>query len=331
MSTNRVLDFKKNNLNLVCRYWININKMNDKEKLDYLNKQLGTSYESLYNVCWNYISSCHKLSEDFIREFKDDVVWTYISSCQKLSEDFIREFGDMVDWYRISAFQKLSENFIREFKDRLDWGQISRFQKLSEDFIREFKDMVSWSYISESQKLSENFIREFKHKVNWSDISIYQKLSENFIREFKGEVSWYLISSYQKLSDDFIREFKDNLNLYSIMDNWIYKDAEFLKAQVEKTGLYECHNDYFIAYKGIRSDRYSKYNFQYQYLPGETYESFCDCSSSEFSFGLSVWTEGKAKEYSDELVVKVKVRYEDVGRVVHNGGKVRCRKITILD
>jgi hypothetical protein len=31
------------------------------------------------------------------------------------------------------------------------------------------------------------------------------------------------------------------------------------------------------------------------------------------------------------LVVKVKVNYEDVGRVVHEGGKIRCRKITILD
>ena len=213
----------------------------------------------------------------------------------------------------------------------MSWYRITRCQKLSEDFIREFSDRVDWNYISTCQKLSENFIREFKHKVNWPDISIYQKLSENFIREFKGEVSWYWISSYQKLSDDFIREFKDILDLDSIRDNWAYKDAEFLKAQVEATGLYECHDDYFIAYKGIRSDRYSKYNFQYQYLPGETYEAFCDCSPSEISFGLSVWTEGKAKEYSDELVVKVKVRYEDVGRVVHDGGKIRCRRITILD
>ena len=331
MSTNMVLDFKKNNLNLACRYWININKMNDKEKLDYLNKQLGTSYESLDNIDWDYISSCQKLSESFIREFKYKVVWYYVSSCQKLSEDFIREFSDMVDWYRISLLQKLSENFIREFKDRVYWRNISKYQKLSVDFIREFKDRVDWRYISESQKLSEDFIREFKDRVDWSGISIYQKLSEDFIREFKDKVSWNWISEYQKLSYDFIREFKDNLKLDLIIGNWIYKDAEFLKEQVEATGLYECHDDYFIAYKGIRSDRYSKYNFQYQYLPGETYESFCDCSSSEFSFGLSVWTEGKAKEYSDELVVKVKVRYEDVGRVVHNGGKIRCRRITILD
>jgi hypothetical protein len=306
-------------------------KMNDKERLDYLNKQLGTSYESLDDVDWNYISIYQNLSESFIREFKDMVKWNWISEYQKLSEDFIREFSDRVVWGHISQYQELSEGFIREFKDKVNWACVSSYQKLSDDFIREFSDMVDWYQISARQELSEDFIREFKHKVNWSDISIYQKLSEDFIREFKGDVSWYLISSYQKLSDGFIREFKYNLDLDSIARNWAYKDAEFLKAQVEKTGLYECHDDYFIAYKGIRSDRYSKYNFQYQYLPGETYESFCDCSSSENSFGLSVWTEEKAKEYSDELVVKVKVRYEDVGRVVHNGGKIRCRKITILD
>ena len=33
----------------------------------------------------------------------------------------------------------------------------------------------------------------------------------------------------------------------------------------------------------------------------------------------------------DELIVKVKIRYEDVGRVVHNGGKIRCFKMEILD
>jgi hypothetical protein len=113
--------------------------------------------------------------------------------------------------------------------------------------------------------------------------------------------------------------------------SWINKDAEFLKEQIISTGLYECHDDYFIAYKGIRSDRYSAYNFQYQYMPGETYESFCDCSTEKNSFGLSVWTKEEATKYCDELVVKVKVKYEDVGRVVNDEGKVRCRKITILD
>ena len=96
--------------------------------------------------------------------------------------------------------------------------------------------------------------------------------------------------------------------------------------------MYECHEDYFIAHKTIRRDRYSHFNFQYQYLPNETYEAHCDCTNDENSFGLSVWTEKGAKEYNDTgLIVKVKVKYEDVGRLVHDENKIRCFKIEVLD
>jgi hypothetical protein len=54
-----------------------------------------------------------------------------------------------------------------------------------------------------------------------------------------------------------------------------------LKQQVINTGLYECYDDYFIAYKSIRSNRCNRYNFQYQYLTGETYEVHCDCTDDE--------------------------------------------------
>ena len=53
--------------------------------------------ENINNVNWDYISFSQKLSEDFIREFKDKVDWDYISYYQKLSQDFIREFKDKVN------------------------------------------------------------------------------------------------------------------------------------------------------------------------------------------------------------------------------------------
>ena len=290
------------------------------------NAILGTDYQNWTDV------SCHKgLTEDFIREFADEVNWFSISLYQHLSEDFIREFKDKVDWFSISEQQHLSEDFIREFKDRLDWFYVSVNQHLSEDFIREFKDRVNWNWISMFQHLSEAFIREFKDDVYWSYISTYQRLSEDFIRKFKDKVNWVNISAYQYLSKEFIEEFKDNIDMKWIADSWHYKSTEEKKKAVESTGLYECHDDYFIAYKGIRSDRYSNYNFQYQYIKGETYETWCDCSADEDSFGFSAWTEEKATKYCNELVVRVKVRYEDVGRVVHNGGKIRCFKLEMLD
>ena len=305
---------------------------NEEEELDYINKECKTNYSSLEEVDWWYISVFQKLSEDFIREFQDKVWWSWISEYQKLSEDFIREFQDKVDWRMISRYQTLSEEFIREFADKVNWYYISMFEKLSEPFIREFQDTVDWKNISTYQKLSERFIQEFQDNFDWYSISTYQKLSEDFLREYKDKVNWWYISRYQKLSEDFIREFNINNEFGDVKGkSWLYKDKEFLKQQVIESGLYECHEDYFIAYKGIKKDRYSKFNFQYQYFKGETYEAHCDCTDEENSFGLSVWTEEQAKNYCDELIVRVKVNYEDVGRLVHDNGKIRVRKLTVLD
>ena len=296
------------------------------DALERANAILGTNYDD-----WVSLSMHKGLTEDFIREFADEVDYETISTYQLLSEDFIREFADRVDWDTISVYQHLSEDFIREFKDKVDWFYISEYQHLSEDFIREFKDRVHWGCISNYQNLSESFIREFADKVNWYWISHYQRLSEDFIREFKDKVCWYWISDCQRLSEDFIREFKDKLYTDFVTDSWHYKSTEEKKKAVMETGLYECHEDYFIAYKGIRRDRYSAYNFHYQYLKGHTYETWCDCSTEENSFGFSAWTEEKAREYCNKLIVRVKIRYEDVGRVVHNGGKIRCFKLEVLD
>ena len=257
--------------------------------------------------------------------------WRLLSTHEGLTEEFIREFADMFDWEYISKCQHLSEDFIWEFKDYVDWDYISSYQHLSEAFIREFADKVNWTYISMYQHLSEDFIREFKENVKWGWISHYQHLSEDFIREFKNRVWWFWISKYQRLSDEFIEEFEDKIYMNVITDSWHYKSVEEKKKAVMDTGLYECHDDYFIAYKGIRRDRYSYYNFQYQYLKGHTYETWCDCSPNENSFGFSAWTEESVKQYCSELVVRVKVRYEDVGRVVHDDGKIRCFKMEILD
>lgn len=290
------------------------------------NEILGTGYPN-----WEILSMHQHLSEDFIREFKDKVDWTNISGYQHLSEDFIREFKDKVYWAYISIYQHLSEDFIREFQDKVDWYWISVDQHLSESFFREFKDRLSWYGISKYQHLSEDFIREFADRVCWDNISACQHLSEDFIREFADRVNWGCISEYQRLSYKFIEEFKDKLDMYYVTDSWHNISTEEKKRAVMDTGLYECHDDYFIAYKGIRRDRYSNYNFQYQYMKGKTYETWCDCSGEENSYGFSAWTEKGARDYCNELIVRVKVRYEDVGRVVHGGGKIRCFKLEVLD
>ena len=331
-----------------------IKEFQDKVNWDLIsyNQILSDDFIRLFKnkISWYNISIYQNLSIDFIREFKNKINWDFITK-KILSENLIREFKEYVDWNNISFSRILSEDFIREFQDKINWTYISKYQKLSEDFIREFQDKVDWCYISAYQKLSENFIREFQDKVDWLYISTYQKLSENFIREFKNKVDWTEISKCQKLS---FRTFLISIllfkcNLFSFIkyqkilpnyvkyligkfnDNWLYKTTNFKKQQIIECGLYECHEDYFIANKAIRKDRYSTYNFQYQYLPNETYQCHCDCTDNDISFGLSVWTFDNAKNYNDSgLIVKVKVRYEDVGILLYDN-KIRCSKIEVLE
>ena len=276
----------------------------------------------------------------------------YDLSCLPLPESFIEKYFTMVNWYRISSYQKLSENFIDKHANDVKWDWISEYQRLSESFIEKYVDKVNWIDISYCQKLSESFIEKYADKVDWIGICKYQKLSEGFIEKYAGEVDWHYVSIYQKLSENFIRKYKNKLNLRVIARHQVIskelakelgvtsvflrhnnclKPMSHWKEAVKATSLYESHKDYFYAYKGIRSDRYSCKNFQYRYLPGETYECFSDYSDDENSFGLSAWTKEKATNYCDELVIKVKIYYEDITAVVHDGGKIRCKKMTVLD
>ena len=269
--------------------------------------------------------------ENYIVSHTNGVDWWCISIYQKLSEEFIEKHADKVNWEWISRYQMLSEGFIEKHADKVDWYWISEYQKLSEEIIEKHADEVNWSCISRYQKLSEEFIEKHADEINWYWISEYQKLSEEFIERHISEVNWNWIPKYQKLSEEFIKEYANILNMSYIDDNWNYKPTDFKKVAVKATGLYECHEDFFYAYKGIRSDRYSKYNFQYRYMPNETYECFADASSEENSFGLSAWTKEGAEEHCSELVVRVKIYYKDVARVVHNGGKIRCSRLTVME
>ena len=195
-----------------------------------------------------------------------------------------------------------------------------------EELIQEAEEK-GWFFISTHQKLSEDFIRDFQDKVDWLRISKYQKLSEEFIREFQDKVGWPWISIHQKLSEEFIREF----NLEIPKDSWLYKSENFKKKEVRKTKLYKIYKDYFIAFKGIRSDWFSNFNFQYKYEIGKVFESHADFSNYENSFGLSAWTLKEARDYCDEKIIKVKIFYKDVAHVVHEGGKIRCTKFEVLE
>lgn len=299
---------------------------------DYLftEEQLEKVAKIMGKYCWWYtISKYQILSESFIEKHKDNVDWNVICIYQSLSEPFIEKFQDKVNWYTISEYQKLSEAFIEKHRDKVNWTIISCRQNLSESFIEKHKDRVNWYNVSKYQKLSESFIAKHYNKMAIRDLVRYQILSENFIESHNDILNLDKLYCYQDYSNKFAK--KHNIRKSLVRNRAFFNHS---MKTILSSRKYECHNDYFIAYKAIRKDRYSLFNFQYQYLPGETYESTCDCTNNENSFGLNVGTYEFAEEYLDRfqgLIVKCKVFYKDVGRVVHEGDKIRCFKIEILE
>ena len=223
--------------------------------------------------------------------------------------------------------QKEIKKIAKQFKTNIQFTKKGELYKKS---FEEFKNNVYWYYISTYQNLSEDFIREFEDSVDWNYISRYQNLSEDFIREFKDKVYWYGISAYQNLSSKFRKEFKIEVP----KTNWLYKPVNFKLKYIKENTDYEVIDDkYIIAYKSIRNNNYSIYNFQYKYEIGEEYKSHCDCNiDNENSFGLSAWTKKGALDYYNKgKLIKVKIAIKDIGAIVHNNNKIRCFKFKVLE
>jgi hypothetical protein len=160
--------------------------------------------------------------------------------------------------------------------------------------------------------------------VYWPYIFKYQKLSESFVKKFLHKPGSPYAYKYQKITSTFDRS-----------NNWMYATVETKEEYIRKNTLYKIHEDkqgkYILAYKGIRRDNYSAFNFQYKYEIGQEYEAHCDCNLDvENSFGLSAWTLSGAKSYCHEKILLVKIYLEDIGAIVHNGSKIRCFKFEVI-
>lgn len=313
---------------------------------EYINSVLGTKFNSdkeLENH-WAYISTHDKLNEEIINKYHDKILMRIIDYkvLQNCSIDFFRKYKNELNWMFISLTVALSEEMIEEFKDVLYWQYIVVNSKLSNQLIEYALERECSSYtVAVYQSLSEEFI-ESHSELFLNEVCVYKyhKISDEFIQkhinDFTNEICRCILI-YQNPSDSIQKQLKKKIKGYvPRISNWIRNTSPIKKKKaIEKLGLYECHDDYFIAYKAIRINRYSLATLQYKYEKGETYESWCDCTDNENSFGLNVGTEDFANKYGklyfDYIIVKCKVKYEDVGRIVHKGQKIRCFKLEVLE
>jgi hypothetical protein len=189
--------------------------------------------------------------------------------------------------------------------------------------------------VCEYQKMSEGYIKllwEGLTKYQRNLICVYQKMSEGYIKLLWGgltEDQRNLVCKYQKMSEGYIKSNK--LTIPWRFDRLTQAERFRLIEQYCKDNNleYDAKNKTLYAFKTIRNDWYSNFNFSVKYkLNQEARVDMCDCTNSENSFGLSAWTKNKALEYYDKgKLLKVAVKFDDVG-FLRKDGKIRCWGLT---
>lgn len=321
-------------------------------------QKLSESFMRKYadRLNWNSISCNQKFSSKFLYEFVDELDLFNIDSklftkrvvikCLEkkktayevafkvqLPHNLMEKYHYNLDWETLPSAQCLTQSFIKKHLNEFNVVTLARYQNLSDEVIdmiaNKTNDESFWSTICAYQKLSENTMRKYFHNLYPNVLCKYQTLSENFIKDYLPCLDTFLLKTYQKYSDKFADAFGIDHSLRNI-DN-----SKDVKKKLIKSKLYECHEDYFIAYKGIKKSRYSLFSFRYKYLPNKSYESNCDPTNNDCSFGLSVGTKDYVKKYistnKNAIIVKCKVNYCDVGSIVYDAENVRCTKIEILE
>ena len=151
-------------------------------------------------------------------------------------------------------------------------------------------------------------------------------------------LDWGNISRYQSLSERLIAKFAEHLPKGFRDNNWLYADrAEKLRHIREKAPEFVVQEDeggpFIVAWKSTNKGGRSNFNPNIRYEVGGIYEAHCDCLMyQENSFGLSAWTEKGAKEFiSNGELYRVKIYVDDIGAMVHDGKKIRCRRQEILE
>ncbi len=114
-----------------------------KELYKILKRYNCNSIDKMEKNDWLFASMFCSLSEDFIKEFKDNVDWDWIWQKQHLSEDFILEFLDKADecsWRYISYVQNLSFDFILDFDDKIVFDCLAQKENFSIEEFKKYKE-----------------------------------------------------------------------------------------------------------------------------------------------------------------------------------------------
>ena len=104
-----------------------------------------------------------------VEEFRNTANWRNVSLAATFSEDFAREFRDNIIWGTI-IFDDFSEVFLTEFKNKVCWGRLVGYRNdLSENFIYNMREEMGehcFKYCLQEGMITKEYIKKRSVKVD---------------------------------------------------------------------------------------------------------------------------------------------------------------------
>lgn len=111
------------------------------------------------------------IDHDFFKTHTDlsQEWWDTLCHYGSLTEDFVREFVNDINWKSFNEYIVLEGTMIREFKDYINLNNYFRFGRIPKEMIRELKNDINWD------KLKTAYLKHLKEDIK------EEFLDENFM------------------------------------------------------------------------------------------------------------------------------------------------------
>ena len=109
----------------------------------------------LSSADWYRISKKGNLSEDFMREFKEEIYWGVVYVKQILSDDFLIELQDTINWTFYFMSIKCSYPIMKKFITKAELFYFRQFElsHFNEQQINELQRIIDLKYIFQKDKI----------------------------------------------------------------------------------------------------------------------------------------------------------------------------------
>lgn len=144
------------------------------KKEDIINKErdllMRLNEEMWYDISCSHGKGIFKLSDDFIKEYKDKVDWAVITKdyMNDMSLEFMSDMGSYIRWDIMCRGMELDIDIVRAHEVDMDWSYISRYWRIDIDLFREFSHKIRWDIVSRYRVIGDLLMDNFYDKLDKS-------------------------------------------------------------------------------------------------------------------------------------------------------------------